>query len=77
MAGKNMSKAFTEYFDAGIYSHSVLKRTARAFSEFANIEIKREGKYRKVVFKSVHSEHRSIIADEFANYALGCLVVET
>ncbi len=75
--GSSRTGNITEYFDATLYSNAVLKRSAKAFSELVTIEIQREGKYRKVTFKSVRAQDMPVIADEFANYALSCLVVET
>ena len=76
VTAKKNNSSICKYFDASIYSHSLLRRAAKAFSGLALIKIRREGKYREVTFDSVQKDDKAVIADEFANYALSCLMVK-
>jgi len=62
--------------DAAIYRSEAVERAADAFSPLARIVV-RPGEQRQLIFFSeVGTDIRSRLLDEFANYALGCLVVE-
>ncbi len=61
--------------DAGVYSEAAVARARSAFSHLASIEVRKAGRSRTVRFSSVDPGAADRLADEFANYALSCLLV--
>jgi len=61
--------------DARIYTASAIEQARRAFSHLANIHIRKQGHQVVVHFAGADAEIRTQLPDEFANYALNCLVV--
>ena len=62
--------------DASIYQPAALERSARAFAGLARIVIRTGGGSQLIYFSGVEADVRARLVDEFANYALGCMVVE-
>jgi hypothetical protein len=69
------ARAAVLQLDAGIYSQEALERACEAFARLATIELHRVGKKLVVRFSKVEPGAAERLVDEFANYALSCLVV--
>jgi hypothetical protein len=61
--------------DASVYSTAALERACEAFDGLATIELHRVGKKHVVRFSKVEAGAAERLVDEFANYALSCVVV--
>ncbi len=62
--------------DGNVYTEAALERARRAFAHLATIEIRGRGGRWTVRFSRVGSGLAERIADEFANHALSCLLVD-
>jgi hypothetical protein len=62
--------------DGKVYSEAALDRARRAFAHLAAIEIHGRGGRWTVRFSQVDSGLADRLADEFANHALSCLLVD-
>ncbi len=60
--------------DAAIYPTAVLERAITAFSGLARIELEQVGQRQRLSFSDMAADVAALMPDEFANYALGCLV---
>lgn len=61
--------------DADVYSSAVVDRARQAFAHLASIEVRREGRRQTIRFSRMDPEAADRLVDEFANYALSCLLV--
>jgi hypothetical protein len=61
--------------DAAIYSLQALRQAQKAFAHLAAIRIRRQGNHHLVSFGKGTGTSGEILADEFANFALSCLMV--
>ena len=61
--------------DASVYSAAALERAREAFAGLATIELRRSGERHVVRFSQVEAGAAERLVDEFANYALSCVVV--
>ena len=62
--------------DGEVYSAAALERARKAFAHLAAIEIRGRGRPWTVRFSKVVPAVADRIADEFANHALSCLLVD-
>jgi hypothetical protein len=62
--------------DGNVYSEAALDRARRAFAHLAAIEIRGRGGRWTVRFSQVAPDLADRVADEFANHALSCLLVD-
>jgi len=61
--------------DAGVYTEAAMARSRDAFSHLATVDARRTGRCWTVRFSGADPAVADRLADEFANYALSCLVV--
>jgi len=61
--------------DADVYSAAVIERAREAFSHLAAIDVRKDGRHRTIRFSNMDPDVAERLADEFANYALSCLLV--
>lgn len=61
--------------DAVIYKKSALVQAQKAFADLARISFEKKGSKQIVHFSQMAADVAGRLPDEFANYALGCLVV--
>lgn len=78
MAKKKNSRSpgLTLKLDAAIYARPALDQACRAYSHLARIVVQRQGRFQVVRFSEVKPAVVKHLADEFANYALSCLLVQ-
>jgi hypothetical protein len=62
--------------DGEVYSAAALERARKAFAHLAAIAIRGRGRQWTVRFSKVVPAVADRIADEFANHALSCLLVD-
>ncbi len=62
--------------DASIYQAEAVARSAAAFDGLARIVVQAGAKRQVVYFAEAEADVRARLVDEFANYALGSMVVE-
>jgi hypothetical protein len=70
------SRATVLHLDADVYSEAALERARRAFAELARIEIRSAGRSWLVRMSALAPGVAGRLADEFANHALSCLLVD-
>jgi hypothetical protein len=62
--------------DGDVYSEAALERARGAFAHLATIEIRSRGGQWTIRFSRVRLGLADRLADEFANHALSCLLVD-
>ncbi|MDI7267787.1 MAG: HxsD-like protein [Myxococcota bacterium] len=62
--------------DAQVYTAAALERARKAFAHLATIDVRRRGRQWTVRFSRIEPGVVDRLADEFANHALSCLLVD-